>query len=233
MATVVLALGGSLLRPEVEERRDWLREFVAIVRDRVSSGDRIAVVVGGGAPAREGIEIASHSIDDIEHLDRIGIAATRLNATIIREALADDGIPVSGSIPRSVEEAVVDLERRSVVVMGGTVPGHTTDAVAIMLAVNSGARKCVIATKVAKVFSDDPRSNPDAEPFDCLTLGQLQEIVGPPEHKGAGSSQVVDPVGVDVAVRNSMPLDILDGRDSGKIRKSLEGEEFEGTIVEG
>ena len=94
------------------------------------------------------------------------------------------------------------------------VPGHTTDAVAIMLAVNSGARKCVIATNVAKVFSDDPRSNPDAEPFDCLTLDQLQEIVGPPEHKGAGSSQVVDPVGVDVAVKNSMPLDILDGRDS-------------------
>ena len=69
MATVVIALGGSLLRPEVEQRQDWLSDFVTIIRDRVSSGDRIGVVVGGGAPAREGIEIASQSIDDIDHLD--------------------------------------------------------------------------------------------------------------------------------------------------------------------
>ena len=233
MATVVIALGGSLLRPEVEQRQDWLSDFVTIIRDRVSAGERIGVVVGGGAPAREGIEIASHTIDDIDHLDRIGIAATRLNATIIREALADYGVPVAGTIPRSVDEAIVDLHRREVVVMGGTVPGHTTDAVAIMLAVKSGAEKCVIATNVAKVYSEDPRTNPEAESFDTLTLIELQEIVGPAEHRGAGGSQVVDPVGVGKAVSNSMPLDILDGRDAERIRQSLEGEAFEGTVVEG
>ncbi len=231
MATVVVALGGSLLRPEVEHRHRWLLELVSILRDRVNSGDRVGLVVGGGAPAREGIDLAKPIIDDISHLDMIGIAATRLNATIVREALEDEGIPVSERIPESVDEAVSDLASSEVVVMGGTVPGHTTDAVAIRLAISSGAEKCVIATNVPKVHAKDPRVYPQSESFDKLTLQQLQDIVGPPEHSGAGGSQVVDPVGVGDALSNGLPLDILDGRDTEKIRQSLEGKEFDGTTV--
>ena len=176
MAKVVVALGGSLLRPEVKDRHNWLMELVSILRDRVSSGDSIALVVGGGAPAREGIELARPIIGDISPLDRIGIAATRLNATIVREALSDRGIKVSEKIPESVEEAASELGYFDVVVMGGTVPGHTTDAVAISLAIEVGAMKCVIATNVSNVYSEDPNSNPGAKAFENLTLNQLQEL---------------------------------------------------------
>ena len=231
MAKVVVALGGSLLRPEVKDRHNWLMELVSILRDRVSSGDSIALVVGGGAPAREGIELARPIIGDISHLDRIGIAATRLNATIVRETLSDRGIKVSEKIPESVEEAASELGYFDVVVMGGTVPGHTTDAVAISLAIEVGAMKCVIATNVSNVYSEDPNSNPGAKAFENLTLNQLQEIVGPPKHGGAGGSQVVDPVGVGNAVANGLALDILDGRKTERIRGSLEEREFDGTKV--
>ena len=221
------------MRPEVKDRHNWLVDLVSILRDRVSLGDNIALVVGGGAPAREGIELAKPIIGDISHLDRIGIAATRLNATIVREALSDEGIEVSGKIPESVEEAASELGYFDVVVMGGTVPGHTTDAVAISLAIEVGARKCVIATNVSYVYSEDPKSNPQAKAYDDLTLGQLQEIVGPPKHGIAGVSQVVDPIGVGNAVSNGLALDILDGRKTERIRDSLEGREFDGTKVRG
>ena len=233
MATVVVALGGSLLRPEVDHRHKWLLDLVVILRKRVDSGDRVGLVVGGGPPAREGIELAKPIIDDTDHLDRIGIAATRLNATIVREALSDGGIPVSGKIPKTVDDAVLELEEWGVVVMGGTVPGHTTDAVAVKLAIRSGAEKCVIATNVSKVYANDPRLDPESEAFDSLTLEQLQGIVGPPEHSVAGGSQVVDPVGVGEALTNGLALDILDGRDTDKIRRSLEGKDFDGTKVRG
>ena len=233
MATVVMALGGSLLRPEVEMRHRWLLELVSIIGDRVQSGDKFGLVVGGGAPAREGIWLASPIIDDVAHLDRIGIAATRLNATIVREALSDGGIDVSRIIPVTIDEAVSELRNYGVVVMGGTEPGHTTDTVAICLSNKAGADKCVIATNVPKVFAEDPRENPEAESFDSLTLKQLQEIVGPPEHSRAGGSQVVDPIGVGEALSSGMGLDILDGRDTEIIRKSLQGEDFFGTKVRG
>lgn len=231
MATVVVALGGSLLRPEVEGRNNWLMEMVRVIGARVESGAKVALVVGGGAPAREGIELARPLIEDVSHLDRIGIAATRLNATIVREALSDGGVDVSEKIPESIEGAVLELVESDVVVMGGTEPGQTTDAVAIRLAIQSGAEKCVIATNVSKVYSKDPRKNPEAEAFDELTHEELQKIVGPPGHTEAGISQVVDPIGVGEALEHDLPLDVLDGRDTRVIKSSLEGEEFEGTMV--
>ena len=231
MAKVVAALGGSLLRPEVEQRHAWLESLTEVVRDRVAMDDKLGIVVGGGIAAREGIELARPIIDSEDRLDRIGIAATRLNATIVRESLADAGIPVSGSIPLSVNEAVSLLEERPVVVMGGTRPGHTTDAVAIRLAVASDADRCIIATNVAKVYDSDPRVNPNARSFDSLTHSQLQDIVGPAEHSKAGPSQVVDPIGADVAAVSGMRLCILDGRSVDTIRAAIEGEEFGGTVV--
>ena len=141
-------------------------------------------------------------------------------------------VPVSGSIPLSVNEAVSLLEERPVVVMGGTRPGHTTDAVAIRLAVASDADRCIIATNVAKVYDSDPRTNPNARSFDNLTHSQLRDIVGPAEHSKAGPSQVVDPIGADVAAEAGMPLCILDGRSISALRSAIEGEEFGGTVVE-
>ena len=73
------------------------------------------------------------------------------------------------------------------------------------MAVQFEADKCIIATNVAKVHSEDPRENPGAESFDRLTLDELQQIVGPPNHSDAGSSKVVDPVGVGEARENGLP----------------------------
>ena len=231
MVCIVIALGGSLLRPEVDDRHAWLEELIIIVRDRVSAGDRIGLVIGGGAPAREGIGLAQPLIDDVHHLDKIGIAATRLNATIVREALSDAGISVSGTIPHRVDEAVQLLESLPGVVMGGTTPGHTTDTVAIRFAIATSANRCIIATNVGKVYSADPRNNSNADAFDKLTHDELQEIVGPDKHTRAGGSSVVDPVGVGEANRANMTLNILDGRETNLIKAALEGNDFKGTTI--
>ena len=82
-------------------------------------------VVGGGAAARRGIEAASSLTNDRDALDRIGIAATRLNASMVREGLSGIGANMSEIAPLSVEEALASVGD-GVLVMGGTVPGHTT-----------------------------------------------------------------------------------------------------------
>ena len=231
MTMIVVAIGGSLLRPEVEEKHVWLNDLIMIIRERVAAGDRLGLVIGGGAPAREGISLAKPLIDDDYHLDKIGIAATRLNATIIREAFTEAGISVSGIIPTSVNEAIQLLEERPVVVMGGTEPGHTTDAVAIRLAIAVNASKCIIATNVGKVFNEDPRKNPNAKSFDFLTHDQLQQIVGPAEHKEAGESSVVDPIAVSEATKANLELNIIDGRKIERIKHTILGSNFDGTKI--
>ena len=231
MTIIVAAIGGSLLRPEVEEKHVWLSQLISLIRDRVSAGDKFGLVIGGGAPAREGITLAKPLINDDYHLDKIGIAATRLNATIIREAFTEAGIFVSGIIPSSVNEAVQLLEERPVIVMGGTEPGHTTDAVATRLAIAVNADKCIIATNVEKVFNEDPRENPNAKSFDKLTHDELQQIVGPAEHKEAGKSSVVDPIAVFDAKKANIELNIIDGRKIERFKHAILGLDFEGTKI--
>jgi len=234
MRTRVATLGGSLLRPEVEDRHEWLIELCKAVNDVISSGYKLALVIGGGAPAREGIELAKPILNtNTEALDRIGIAATRLNATIVAEALVEAGNDVAPLIPINIQDAVEYSENHAIVVMGGTEPGHTTDTVAIQLAKELGAECCIIATNVGHVYSSDPRKNEHAKKFRKMTHQELLEIVGPAEHRNAGRSAVIDPIGASIAKEAQMNLAVLDGRDIERLRAALNGESFEGTNVEG
>jgi uridylate kinase len=123
------------------------------------------------------------------------------------------------------------LEEIPVVIMGGTTPGHTTDAVAIRFAIAANAKKCIIATNVAKVYDEDQRSKPNVQLVLHLNHQELQKIVGPAEHEKAGKSSVVDPIGVAEALNSNLELNILDGRVTERIRQAIEGDDFEGTVV--
>ena len=228
-APLVLALGGSLLRPEENERHAWLSSLADLLSTCDSS---IGIVVGGGAPAREAIELAKPVLDDVAALDEIGIAATRLNAAIVAQILQGADLDVCAGIPSDVASAARGLEAHKVVVMGGTRPGHTTDNVAIRLAIESNAARCLIATNVSHVYSSDPRVDSDARPIESMTLSDLQQIVGPPVHGKAGGSAVIDPIGVQAAIDNQLPLAVLDGRELERIADALAGKSFIGTRIE-
>ncbi len=228
-APLVLALGGSLLRPEESERHAWLSSLANLLS---ACEVPIGIVVGGGAPAREAIELAKPVIDDLASLDEIGIAATRLNAAIVAQILQGAGLDVCSGIPSDVESAARGLDEHKVVVMGGTRPGHTTDNVAIRLAIEAKATRCLIATNVGHVYSADPRVDSEARPIESMTLSELQEIVGPPVHGKAGGSSVIDPIGVQAAIDNNLPLAVLDGREMDRMADALSGKPFVGTRIE-
>ena len=227
----VVALGGSLLRPEESEsRKMWFGKLRQLAVHIEGNSRKLGIVVGGGLPAREGIDLAKVLLSDADRLDEIGIAATRINATIIQQILLDIGCNVAPKISHSTEEAAGYLDDYNIVVMGGTKPGHTTDAVAVSLARDCHADSCIIATNVSHVFDKDPRNFSDAAPFYELTIAELVNITGVSRLK-PGQSAVVDPVAVDIAAKNSINLAILDGRDIDLIEAALDGNEFQGTIV--
>ena len=229
-APLVLALGGSLLGSEESERHAWLSSLANLLS--VCEGT-IGIVVGGGAPAREAINLAKiRGENDLFALDEIGIAATRSNASIVSQSVLDAGVDVYDGIPADVESAAEGLETHSVVVMGGTRPGHTTDNVAIRLAIEVDATRCLIATNVGHVYSADPRLDSEARPIESMTLSELQEIVGPPVHGKAGGSSVIDPIGVQAAIDNNLPLAVLDGREMDRMADALSGKPFVGTRIE-
>ena len=82
------------------------------------------------------------------------------------------------SVPHTIDDARSLLDDHHIVVMGGTVPGHTTDTVAVKLAAAVHARHCIIATNVSHVFTKDPRHHDDAEALTEISLNELAAIVG-------------------------------------------------------
>tara|TARA_Y100001980_G_C14362202_1_gene169757 strand:- start:317 stop:670 length:354 start_codon:yes stop_codon:yes gene_type:complete len=114
--------------------------------------------------------------------------------------------------------------------MGGTKPGHTTDAVSVALARDCGSSYCVIATNVGHIHDSDPKLNPDAKPIEELTLSELSKITGE-EALSPGQSAAVDPIAVQRAMDAGIKLAVVDGRDLSRIEDALEGRPFVGTLV--
>ena len=85
---VVLSLGGSIVAPgdiDVDFINSFKEAITSYLEEDVSR--KLIIVTGGGAPARIYQNALKQIQDSPDHLllDDIGIAATRLNAALIRE----------------------------------------------------------------------------------------------------------------------------------------------------
>jgi uridylate kinase len=175
--------------------------------------------------------LARTLVSDTHRLDEVGIAATRLNATVIQQVLLDIGCDVAPVIPTTTSDAASLMDVHHIVIMGGTTPGHTTDAVAVALARDTGASHCIIATNVSHVFDKDPRHNEDAKSFSTMSIDELAEITGIGAPLAPGASAVIDPVAVGWAKSADLRLAVLDGRDLSLLEHALDGKPFDGTLI--
>lgn len=220
---VVVSIGGSILIPgnNDSEYISKLADMLKAVCDDV----QIAIVVGGGKTARYYAETGRALGGDDYQLDILGIGATRLNAQLLSLALGD----MPDRIAEDPEKLASSSAPGKIVVMGGTVPGHTTDAVAAMVAKAMKADRIVNATSVDAVYTDDPRKNPDAKKILNMTIDELGDIVYK-EH-GASKSSVFDPLGVRLAKENRIDILIVDGRNVDELRNAILGNPINGTTV--
>jgi uridylate kinase len=231
MERVALVFGGSILAPP-ELQPDFLEEVADRLRDW-SKERQLFVVVGGGAPARRHIEAARKAGVAEDLLDRIGIQATRLNAQTLAGILRTKGANVNTEIPHSTAQALRFAEQHDLVVMGGTVPGHSTDFVAVDLAVQGRCARFVNATNVAGVYTRDPNKHKDAQFKPELTFEEMLGIIGEREWSTAGAPGVIDGPSTVLIASKAVPTCIVDGRDLDNLGKAIRGEAFKGTRIAG
>jgi uridylate kinase len=225
---VVISVGGSVLLTGKGDL-EYLQELAQVLR--VASERRpLAVVVGGGRTARDYIALGrSLGLNEIE-LDELGIDVTRLHARLLASLLSPLAPPHP---PITVGGAVADVGRWSIVVMGGTEPGHTTDGVATLLAERLRAERIINATGVPGIFDKDPLKYPDAKRIPLLDVATFRQLVAEGTLEGkAGANFPFDRLGAERIGRAKIPLAILNGRDLPQLRAAIEGKAFEGTLVQ-
>lgn len=191
MVSKVFAVGGSVL----QQNLDNLEEFVeALQRD-----EQILVVTGAG----ELKEYINASNGNQAEKDLVGIKATRLNAQTLLSSM-EDAYP---SIPEKPEEVMEAAASGKDVVMGGLVPGYSTDAVAATAAELLDADLCIAST-VDGVYTADPESE-DAKKLADVTPERIKELIQ--GNNDAGNHALIDSTAVGLIQRSKISTRIFEG----------------------
>ena len=186
------------------------------IKEAHDMGAEIAVVVGGGNIFR----------------DYVGMLATVMNAIALQSALRK--LDVSCRVQTAIDmdkiaepyirfKAIRHLEKNRVVIFaaGTGNPFFTTDTAAALRASEIDAEVMLMAKNgVDGVYSDDPRTNPNAKKYDKISYDDI--IV-----KGL---KVMDTASCALCKQNNIPIIVFDFAAKGSISKILHGENI-GTLV--
>lgn len=239
---VVLKMSGEAFGPEAPDDNDAPGPRLGLVEARVErvareiqsvrdAGVELAVVVGGGNLIR-GRALVGGGIHPVT-ADMMGMLATVINGLALRNTLENIGVEAALltalDMPAVAEryhfrKCLRRMERGEVVVLaGGTGSPHfTTDTGAALRARELSADAAMKATNVDGVYSDDPKTNPDAERYSRLTFDEALE-------RGL---RVMDQAAFALCREGGIPIIVFDLGTPGNCLRAVRGEPV-GTVVEG
>ncbi|MCQ2971272.1 uridylate kinase [Methanobrevibacter gottschalkii] len=214
---IVIAIGGSILLKEYDCKK--FQEYSAILKD-LSTEHELFVVVGGGKPAREYINVVRDLGAGEAQCDDIGIEVTRINAKLMLSALGDAAYQ---RVPHNFQEALEFSATGKIIVMGGTEPAHSTDAVSAILAEYIQADKLINLTSVDGMYTKDPNKFDDAELVSEITATELLNFLSDKDVK-AGTYEFFDTTAVQMIKRSDLETVITNGFKPENLIKAVNGE---------
>jgi uridylate kinase len=180
---ILLKLSGEALMGDDSYgiNRDVIERIVAEVGEVVRMGVQVAVVIGGGnifrgvAPGAAGMDRAT--------ADYMGMLATVMNALALQDAMRRQGIAARVQSALNIEavaepyvrgKAIRYLEEGKVVIFGAGTgnPFFTTDTAAALRGMEMNVDIVLKATKVDGVYTDDPKTNPEAMRYQRLSFDE-------------------------------------------------------------
>ncbi|MDI6702298.1 UMP kinase [Methanothermobacter wolfeii] len=214
---IVITIGGSIIISEFTH--EMFRSY-ADVLNSLRDEHELFIVVGGGKPARDYIRVARELGASEALCDDIGIDVTRLNARMLITALGESAYP---SVPENFREALRYSTSGRIVVMGGTEPAHSTDAVGAILAETVGADLMINLTSVDGFYDRDPEKHPDARFYPEITASEMLEHLIGCDVK-AGTYEFFDHTAIQMIKRSGVKTLIVNGRDPENLLRALDGD---------
>ncbi|MDO5722248.1 MAG: UMP kinase [Actinomycetaceae bacterium] len=196
----------------------------------VNEGVQVAVVVGGGNFFR-GAELSQHGLDRAR-ADYMGMLGTVMNALALQDFLEQEGVTTrvqSAISMRQVAEpyiplkAIRHLEKGRVVVFGAGagLPYFSTDTVSAQRALETRCSELLVGKNgVDGIYTDDPRTNPEAKRIDFVTY---QDAL-------AQGLRVVDAAAFSLCQDNNLDMRVFGMSEPGNVTAALLGKKI-GTLV--
>ncbi len=211
---------------------DTLERFAGDVRDLVTAGIQVALVIGGGNLLR-GAGLAARGMDRVTG-DLMGMLATVMNALAMQDALERLGVParalsalrmdqVCEGYARDVAVRHLEQGRVAILAAGTGNPFFTTDSAASLRAIEIGADLLIKATKVNGIYSADPLRDPGATFYPRISYDQaLREGL-----------QVMDATAIVLCRDHGMPLRVMNINEPGALLRLVRGEDLGSLVVSG
>ena len=228
---IMLKLSGEALMGDDSYgiNRATIERIVAEVAEVVRMGVQVGVVIGGGnifrgvAPGAAGMDRAT--------ADYMGMLATVMNALALQDAMRRIGLQSRVQTALAIEavaepyirgKAIRYLEEGKVVIFGAGTgnPFFTTDTAAALRGMEVGAEIVLKATKVDGVYTDDPKTNPDAMRYQQLSFDEAI----------TRNLKVMDATALALCRDQKMPLAVFSIFKPGALKRVVMGED-EGTQV--
>lgn len=228
---ILLKLSGEALMGDDNYgiNRATIEGIIAEVKEVLSLGVQVAVVIGGGnifrgvAPGAAGMDRAT--------ADYMGMLATVMNALALQDAFRQVGVNArvqSALLIQQVAEpyirgkAIRYLEDGKVVIFaaGTGNPFFTTDTAAALRGMEINADIVLKATKVDGVYTDDPKKNPEAQRYQRISF---DEAIG-------RNLKVMDATAFTLCRDQNLNICVFSIFKSGALKRVVLGED-EGTIV--
>ncbi|MGN0729778.1 UMP kinase [Treponema sp.] len=242
MTTKILSVGGSIIAPDKPDE-EFLFSFSSMICSWLSENkdSRLIFVAGGGGPARnyqnsyksvfakfsdEQKKILSPASDDDCNYacDWIGIMATRLNAQLLKTVFG----------PLCKQDVITDPTEPAeftgrILVAAGWKPGFSTDNDAVLLAERFEAKTVINLSNIEKVYTDDPRKNPEAKPIDSISWSEFRKMVG--DEWVPGKNCPFDPIASKKAQELGLSVICAGGKNIENIKSILDGKNYIGTTI--
>ncbi len=222
---IVLSIGGSSINNGGKIDIEYLKKLASILK---KSKHSFGIVTGGGLNARVHADAARKLGAGEYDADSLAILATKMNAHLVIEAL---GNAAYRKVLADFEDARIAAEKSKVVVMGGTIPGITTDTDSVLLAEAIGAKKLINVSNVEAIYDSDPSKNENAKRFSELTYDQLNDLAAESDMRKAGTHFVFDMLACKLIQRSGIETHFVSGRKLDDLKKAIDGKKHNGTIV--
>lgn len=226
---ILLKLSGEALAGDKKAGFDeeTVREVARQIKQVLSAGKELAVVIGGGNFWRGR---TSQHMDRVK-ADQIGILATVMNCIYVAEIFRLEGIDslimtpfVCGTMtkPFQKDEALLALQAGKVVFFAGGTghPYFSTDMATILMAIEIEADVVLSAKAIDGVYDSDPKINPNARKFDVMEMADIVD-----QKLG-----VIDLASAVLAMENHMPMKLFGLQGENSIVNALTGT-FTGTYI--
>ena len=230
---ILLKISGEALLGEQQFGIDQkpVQKIANEIKKAKDMGAEIAVVVGGGNIFRGMKNSAKLGMDQASG-DYVGMLATVMNAIALQSALTQIGVQcrVQSAIamnqiaePYIRHRAIRHLEKDRVVIFaaGTGNPFFTTDTASALRASEINAEAMLMAKNgVDGVYTDDPRTNPNATKIDNMTYDEIIK----------NELKVMDTSACALCKQNNIPIVVFDFEQEDGLCKILNNQKI-GTYV--